>query len=202
MKSRILLCGLVAALLTSCAGNMIVRPDYHPPLRADAPLAAVPKLKVRLLDFADRREPPMDASRVGRRETSGVMPMVDVFSERPVSDIVRDAVWTELVRNGHRIVTSDEDVTMQGDIHGFWVGTETTGPAWDVSGEVSIAFRVTYPAAGSPTVIRSYTGKNVERTYLTPGKEIMARPLVKSLADVMTSMSSDRELMAALKAGR
>lgn len=199
---RLWLCGMMLALLTSCAGNMVIRPDYHPPLAADAPLATVPKLRVRLLDFLDRREPPTDASRVGRRESAGVASMVDVFSERAVSQVVRDAVWTELVRNGHRVVNSDEDVVIRGEVSRFWVGTETTGLAWDVSGEVSLSLRVTYPEPGSPTVIRSYVGKNVERTYLTPGKEIMTRPLARSLGDVMTSMSADRELLAALRKRR
>lgn len=199
---KLWLSGMMLALLTSCAGNMVIRPDYHPPLVADAPLATVPKLRVRLLDFLDRREPPTDASRVGRRESAGVASMVDVFSERAVSRVVRDAVWTELVRNGHRVVNSDEDVVIRGEVRRFWVGTETTGLAWDVSGEVSLSLRVTYPESGSPTVIRSYVGKNVERTYLTPGKEIMTRPLMKSLGDVMISMSSDRELLAALRARR
>lgn len=185
-------------LLTACAGNITVKPDYQPQTKADTPLASVPALKIKLLNFEDKREPRTEAILIGRRQAAFGVPMGDVFSDRPIFEIIRDAVKAELVRNGHSIVTDNEDILMKGEIRKFWVETDVTALYWDVIGEVSIVVEVKYPAVGTPILLGHYSGKNVERTYTNPGEEIVTRVFVKSLEGVMSSMRSDPALVKVL----
>jgi len=189
----------IAISLTACAGNITVKPDYQPLPGADTPLASVPALRIRLMNFEDKRENRTEAILIGRREAAGGVPMGDVFSERPIFEIIRDAIRTELMRNGHSIVLDNEDISIKGEIRKFWVGTDVTMLYWDVIGEVSIAVEVKHRAAGTPILLGPYSGKNVERTYSNPGEEIVTRVLAKSLEGVMISMSSDRELIKVLR---
>lgn len=186
-------------LLTACAGNITVKPDYQPQAKADTLLASVPALKIKLLNFEDKRDQRIEAILIGRRQAAFGVPMGDIFSERPIFEIIRDAVKTELIRNGHSIVTDNEDISMKGEIRKFWVGTDVTALYWDVIGEVSIFVEVKYPTAGMAISLGPYSGKNVERTYINPGEEIVTRVLIKSLEGVMLSMSSDPELVKVLR---
>lgn len=185
-------------LLTACAGNITVKPDYQPQAKADTPLASEPALKIKLLNFEDKREQRTEAILIGRRQAAFGVPMGDVFSDRPIFEIIRDAVKTELTRNGHSIVTDNEDIVMKGEIRKFWVGTDVTALYWDVIGEVSILVEVKHPS-GMAILLGPYSGKNVERTYVNPGEEIVTRVLIKSLDGVMLSISSDPELVKVLR---
>ncbi len=186
-------------LLTACAGNITVKPDYQPQAKADTPLASVPALKIKLLNFEDKREQRTEAILIGHRQAAFGVPMGDVFSERPIFEIIRDAVKTELIRNGHSIVTDNEDILMKGEIRKFWVGTDVTALYWDVIGEVSIVIEVKRPTDKTSILLGPYSGKNVERTYINPGEEIVTRVLIKSLEGVMLSMGSDPELVKVLR---
>lgn len=185
-------------LLTACAGNITVKPDYQPQTKADTPLASVPALKIKLLNFEDKREQRTEAILIGRRQAAFGVPMGDVFSDRPIFEIIRDAVKTELIRNGHSIVADNEDISMKGEIRKFWVGTEVTALYWDVIGEVSIVIEVKRSTDSTPILLGPYSGKNVERTYINPSEEIVTRVLMKSLEGVMSSMSSAPELVKML----
>ena len=192
----------MAIFLTACVGNITVKPNYQPPTSADTPLASVPALRIKLMNFENKREQRTNAIWIGHREAAGGVSMGDVFSERPISEIIRDAIRTELMSNGHSIVSDNEDISMKGEIRKFWVGTEVTTLYWDVIGEISIVVEGQYPAAAPPISLGPYSGKNVERTYANPGEGIVTRVLVKSLEGVMHSMSSDPELVRVLRAKR
>jgi len=191
--------GCLAVLLPACAGNIILNPDYRPEAKSKAPLASVPSLKVRLLDFEDKRSETMVSNLIGRRDAAFEVPMGDVLSERPVSEIMRDAVANELMGNGHTIVTHNEDVSIRGKVLKFWVGTDVTTTYWDVVGQVSFEIEVTHPGR-APVSLGPYSGRNVERTYINPSEAIVRRMLMKSLGDAMQSMSSDPGFVKALSA--
>jgi len=200
-KTLFLLVSMVI-FLTACGTNITVKPDYQPPKKADRPLASASVLKIKLLNFEDTREQRAESILIGRREAAFGVPMGDVFSERPIFEIIRDAVRTELIRNGHSIVTNNENISMKGKIRKFWVGTEVTALYWDVVGEVSIVVEVKYSASRAPILLGPYSGKNVERTYINPSKEIVTRVLAKSLEGAMHAMGSDRKLARVIRAKR
>jgi Uncharacterized lipoprotein len=191
----LVLSGFIIVFLTGCVGNMTVATDYNPQTKGDTPLASVPPLKVKLLNFEYERSQPL---MIGHREAAGGVPMGNVYSERPVPEIIRDAVKAELIRNGHSIVTDNEDISIGGEIRKFRVGTDVTAMYWDVIGEVSFAIEVKGSTSEKSGPFGPYTGKKVERTYLNPGESIVKSVLAKSLEDAMSSMSHDPKLIKAL----
>lgn len=188
-----------AIFLTACASNITVTPKYQAQTKTNAPLASVSSVKVKLENFKDIREQQAESILVGRREAAFGMPMGDIFSERPTFEIVRDAVRTELINNGHRIVSNNENISIKGKIRKFWVRTDVTALYWDLVGEVSIVIEVSSPAHRTPILLGPYNGKNVERTYINPSKEIATRVLEKSLEQAMHAMSSDPKLSRIIK---
>ena len=201
MKNKTLLfsaLSFIVIFLTACGGNITVKPDYQPQTKRDTPLATVPASKIKLLNFEDKREPRTVAIMIGHRTAALGTSLGDLFSARPIFDIIRDAVKTELIRSGHSIVTDNEDFSMKGQILKFWVATDVTALYWDVIGEISIAVEVKRPTVGTPVLLGPYRGNNVERTYINPSGEIVTRVLDKSLEGVMSSMNSDPELVKVL----
>ena len=188
----------IVIFLTACSANITVKPDYQPQTKIDTPLATVPASKIKLLNFEDKREPRTVAIMIGRRTAALGMSLGDIFSARPIFDIIRDAVKTELIRSGYGIVTDNEDFSMKGQILKFWVATDVTALYWDVIGEISIVVEVKRPTVGTPVLLGPYSGNNVERTYINPSGEIVTRVLDKSLEGVMSSMNSDPELVKVL----
>jgi len=188
----------IVIFLTACSSNITVKPDYQPQTKIDTPLATVPASKIKLLNFEDKREPRTVAIMIGRRTAALGMSLGDIFSARPIFDIIRDAVKTELIRSGYSIVTDNEDFSMKGQILKFWVATDVTALYWDVIGEISIVVEVKRPTVGTPVLLGPYSGNNVERTYINPSGEIVTRVLDKSLEGVMSSMNSDPELVKVL----
>ena len=91
---------------------------------------------------------------------------------------------------------------MKGEVRKFRVSTEAAPLCWDVACEVGIALQIDRPEACSPSLLGIYSGRNVERTFVTPGAKIVSDVLVKSLADVMKAMSADPDLIDALKRGQ
>ena len=59
-------------------------------------------------------------------------------------------VRTELVRNGHRIVSGDEDIIVKGEVRKFRVSIEAVPLYWDVAGEVGIALQIDRPRGRFP----------------------------------------------------
>lgn len=192
----------MAVFFTACASNITVTPKYQTPQKTNTPLASISTVKVKLENFEDRREQQVEAIFVGHREAAFGMPMGDIFSERPIFEIVRDTVKTELIRNGHTIVNNNENISIKGKINKFWVRTDVTALYWDLVGEVSIMIEVSSPTRKTPTLLGPYSGKNVERTYINPSKEIATRVLDKSLGDAMRAMSTDPKLARVIKSRR
>lgn len=201
-KKNLFLLISIAFFFTACASNITVTPKYEAPKKENTSLASVSTVKVKLGSFEDRREQKAESILVGHREAAFGVPMGDIFSERPIFEIVRDTVKTELIRNGHTIVNNNENISIKGKINKFWVHTDVTAFYWDLVGEVNIMIEVSSPTRKTPTLLGPYRGKNVERTYINPSKELATRVLDKSLGDAMRAMSSDPKLARVIKSRR
>lgn len=196
--NTLILLVFITVFLTACAGNITVKPNYQPPTKAVTLLASMPSLKIKIMNFEDKREQRAEPILIGRREAAFGVPLGDVFTERPIFQIIRDATITEFMRGGHSVVADHEDISIKGQIRKFWVGTEVTPLYWDVVGEISIVLEVQPPTGEKFILLGPYRSRNVERTYTNPGKGIITRVLDASLQSVMDSMSSDSELLTLL----
>jgi uncharacterized lipoprotein YajG len=186
-------------ILSACAGTATLNLKYQPSTDTKNLLAFVPPLRVKVLNFADKRTEQQEAILIGGRQAAFGMPMGDVYSDRPIFDIIREAMEAELTRSGHSIVADNEDIILGGEITTFLVGTDVTVLYWDVVGEVTITVKVKTSEDDTPVVLGPYGGKEIERTYVNPSVAIMERVLGASLTQVMNQMNSDKELITALK---
>ena len=193
----LLICASV--LITGCIGNETVKLRYEPSERAESLLAATRSLKIKLLNFEDKRAGQIDPVLIGYRQAAFGVQMGAVYSDLPVFEIIRLAVKTELTKSGHIIVDENEDITIKGEIQTYWVSTETTVLYWDVIGEVSIVLEVRNADSDSFVKLDPYKGRDVERTYLNPSRAIMKGVLGASLDTVMQKMSSDAGFIQVLK---
>ena len=125
-KKNLILLTSIAFFFSACASNITVTPKYEVPQKVNTTLASVSTVKVKLGNFEDRREQKAESILVGHREAAFGVPMGDIFSERPIFDIVQDTVQAELIRNGHSIVNNNENITIKGKINKFWVRTDVT----------------------------------------------------------------------------
>lgn len=191
----LLLCLFV---LFGCAGTATLNLNYHPGAAQDTLLASVSPMKIKLSGFEDKRKKKAESILIGGRHAAFGVPMGDVYSDRPVFEIIRDAVKSELTRNGHVIVDADEDVLIRGQIETFWVETDVTPLYWDIIGKVSISVNIEGRKRSS-LKLGPYSAQNVERTYLNPSKRLMEKVLGKSLNEVIQKMSSDKALIKSLK---
>jgi uncharacterized lipoprotein YajG len=185
--------------MLGCPGTIMVKVDYSPTMAKENLLASIPPVKVKLLNIDDRREGKVAPILVGHREAAFGVSMGKVYSEHPVFEIVYKAIQSEFVSRGHSIVTEKEDFTIKGEIHNFWVKTDTTPLYWDVIREISIVLEVIKPGSASGVVLGPYSARRVERTYLNPSEAIMNRLLGGSLNSVIQEMSSDPRLVAELE---
>lgn len=201
-NKNLILLTFIALFLSACASNITVTPKYEAQQKVNTSLASVSTVKVKVGNFEDRREQKAESILVGHREAAFGVPMGDIFSDRPVFEIVQDTVRTELIRNGHTIVNSNENIIIKGKINKFWVRTDVTALYWDLIGEVNIMLEVSSPSHKTPIVLGPYSGTGTERTYIDPSKELATMVLNKSLRDAMRAMSSDPKLARAIKSRR
>lgn len=195
---RIYLC-ILLIFLFGCAGTATLNLNYQPTASPDALIASVSPVKIKLLNFEDKRGGRVKSILIGGRHAAFDVPMGDVYSARPVFEIIQGAVKSELARNGHVMVNVNEDFIFRGQTESFWVKTDVTPLYWDIIGEVSIKLEVTDTKKASSSTFGPYSAKNDERTYLYPSKSLMEKVLNTSLEQVMKQMSSDETLVKFLK---
>jgi hypothetical protein len=155
-----------------------------------AMLAVLTPLRIEIGPITDRR---VDARRVG------VSPQdkKDIVTSRPVTEIVRDALAVELVKNGHAVVEGGEDAILTVDIDEFWLDILTGYGATHYVGKVAIALAVTNGRTGERVAARRYIGirrGQVEADSQDARREVMDVALARAMHDLAT----DRALVAAL----
>ena len=188
-----------SCLLLDCGGTSTLKLGYRPSEGEKGLLSSLPSKKIKVLPFTDKRMPQMESIKIGSREAALSVPMGEVYAERPVFEIVRDAVQTEFARNGHLVVGDNEYVSIRGEIRAFSVGTSVTLVYWDVIGNVSFTLEAKKAGVASPVTLGPFEGKQVERTYVYPSAEIMERVTGGSLDNAIKAMGSDAALIGFLK---
>ena len=155
-----------------------------------AMLAVLTPLRVEIGTITDRRA---DARRVG----ASPQDKKDIVTSRPVTEIVRDALAIELVKNGHAVAGSGADAILAVDVDEFWLDIVTSYGATHYVGKVAIALAVTNGRTGERVAARRYVGirrRQVEADLQDARREVMDVALARTMHDLAT----DRALVAAL----
>ncbi len=194
----LILMGMILLLLGWRSKTVDIKPGQ--PVVPESPYATRSDVKIKVYNFQDARQGMLDPYLIGKRKALG-MALGDVSSERPVFEIVTEAVKSQLANQGYKIVQDNEDVFIKGKIDQFWAKTplKMMGAVWDVEGEVTLTMEVGRPGQRVLTTLGPYTGRKVERS-INPTPEMFRRVLTGALMDTMRQIGSDQNLLNAFSA--
>jgi len=181
MKSKIYFLILFLSMtfiIQSCSG--VIKMDKIPELQGGSPLSGIKTVIFTVNHFKDDRgsvkEFAGDERTVGM--SGGVQP--NYRTDRQVNDIVRQAIINELIRNGHRVVATEDsskaNVIIDGTVRQYWAWFEHHH-YWPLSyehtvlGSVKADITVKFSDSGS-TFSKSFNGAADLKTYagFTKGK--------------------------------
>ncbi|HEY7521012.1 MAG TPA: hypothetical protein VIE36_22175 [Methylomirabilota bacterium] len=172
---------VVVSLLTGCA-TRTVDVGYPEADTKKALLASVAPRRVTVAPVTDRRG---DKDRIGASPKDGKA----IVTERPVADIVRDALVLEVAKNGHQVVAAPADVVVAADVEEFWLDAVGRSPSTQYVGRVAIAVIITDGQTGDRLWNRRYVGirrRTAEADSKTAWREVMEVALARTIRDVAT----------------
>ena len=182
---------VVSLVVAGCGASTTTLDVGYPAADARrAMLASVPPMRIEVGSLVDRR---VDALRIGSESDKGK----SITTTRPVPDIVRDALVTELGRNGHVIADADGDVILSGELEEFWLDIVPGYPETHYVGRVALALVVVNARTGERVVTRRYVG--IRRQKAEPDSAEARRAVMDTaLARTIHDLATDRTLVAAL----
>jgi hypothetical protein len=179
---------VAAAGASGCASGLDVR---YPEAGANpALLSSIAPRRVVIGPVTDRR---LDKTRIGARPKSPDA----ILTQRPVEEIVREALVVEVARNGHTVVGDAGDVVIAADVEEFWLDAARRQSTTQYVGRVAIALIVVDTQTGTRVLTRRYVGikrRQVASDEESAWREVMDAALARTIHDVAT----DPELVAAL----
>lgn len=195
-KKTLILIGMILLLLGLRSKTIEIMPGQ--PVVPESPYSTRSDVKIKVYNFQDARQGKLDPYLIGKKRAFGVT-MVDFYSKRPIFQVVTQAVKSEFIRHGYKIVQENEDFSVKGIIDQFWAKTPITrmGATWDVVGEVSLTMEVSRPGQKIGTRLGPYAGRKAKST-LNPGPQRFQLVLTEALMDAMQAMSSDPRLISEL----
>ncbi len=171
---------------------------YRPLSNPDNLLVSVSPIKIRLLNLEDNRKGSPEPTLVGERQMRVESQKLDVMSKRPVSEVIIDALSSELIKNGHSVVEDNEDLSIKGKIQTFWLKTDVTPGEWDVIGEIQVVLEVVNSGNGESTLLGPYSARNNEVRSMNPEIIILDRVLSGTLSKLVKKISLDTKFASAL----
>jgi uncharacterized lipoprotein YajG len=190
------LCTMVLVLL-GAERERIVTIHITPgqPVGPESPVSPTYSAKIKVYTFQDGRTGMLDPYMIGRAALGFGTSFETIYSGLPVSEIVTEAVKSELMRKGYRIVQINEDFSIKGKIVQFLAKPSyKLATAWDIPGEVAFTMEVNWPGQKVFTMLGPYTGQKAEHRAITPNREKIKRVLEGSLMDAIQAMGSDPNL--------
>jgi hypothetical protein len=174
--------------------SMAVEITPGQPVIPESPYSTRSDVKIKVYNFQDDRQGKLDPYLIGKKTGLGAT-LVDFYSKRPVFEVVTQAIKSEFIRHGYKIVQENEDFSVKGRIDQFRAKTPLTrmGATWDVVGEVSLTMEVSRPGEKMGIRLGPYTGRKAESS-LNPRPEMFQRVLSGALMDAIQAMSSDPNL--------
>jgi uncharacterized lipoprotein YajG len=183
-------CVAYALAMTACAPTVSgVDVQYPAGFAHRAMLASVSPRRIQLAGIADRRA---DPGRFGVNPGNGE----NLVTSRPVTEILRDALATELAKNGHAVVGDRPDLVLAAAVDEFWLDAVDGYSRTQYIGRVALALTVVDARSDRPLATREYVGikrVEVDRKSDPPWRDVMNAALVRVMHDIAT----DQELVSA-----
>jgi len=185
LRAAILLAVAVVAP-AGCARSITLDVSYPESAVNRAMLAAVRPRRVEIRPVADRR---LDTARIGV-QPEGDKPIV---TSRAVVDIVRDALVSEVQRNGHAVTANGADLVLAADVDEFWLDAVVGHSAAQYVGKVALAVTLVDVRTGETILTRRYVGIRRQQGP-RDAKQVGLEVMDVALSRVMHDLATDPEL--------
>lgn len=180
---------LAVLALAGCARSVTLDVSYPDAAVNRAMLAAARPRRVEIRPVADRRD---DRARIGV-QPEGDKPIV---TSRAVIDIVRDALVSEVRRNGHAVTADGADLVLAADVDEFWLDAVVGYSTAQYVGKVALAVAVIDARTGETLVTRRYVGIRRQQGS-REAKQVGLEVMDAALSRVMHDLATDAELAEA-----
>jgi len=171
---------------------------YQEATARKGPLALAASRDVEIGTFTDTRT---ETDKIGYKKNGFGQKAATIVTKRPVPDIVRNAVVTELKLNGHNPGRSgSSSLVLEGDVTTFWFDLQSNLFTVDFLGTVAMELRLRDPETGRLLLARTYQGHYAEKSR--GGLDgTWERVMNVALERMIREMSTDRRLLEALRTG-
>ncbi len=106
------------------------------------PLASLKPATIDLKEFVDKRP---EKLRIGYKRNGFGQNTADIVTQKPVPQIVREALLAEFTKNGHIVGTSGQSFIISGDITSFWFDYQVNFWTIEFMGTVGVNLNVIDP---------------------------------------------------------
>ena len=186
----------LGVLIGGCASTSTVDIGYTEAKAARGPLSTVSPRRIAVA-VTDRR--PLPGTLVGFKKGEPPRRIGPIVAERPIREIVHDALATELGRNNHVVVASGEaDRYLTVDVREFWLDMHEGFWAIRFSGTVAIIVTVADSPDGRVLITRAYQGHAVEHGQWSREGN-WKPPLDAALDGMIREAATDVRLVEALR---
>ena len=183
-------------LLGGCAfTKATLNVGYTDAMATRGPLASVTPRRIEVGAFADKRP---ETARIGYKRNMYGTKTADIVTAKPVSEIVTDALATELRKNGHEVTAANRDLVISGDITTFWFEFQVNFWTVEFFGTSAVTLNVV-DGTGKTLLTRNYQGHYTEKS----GGGLDAtweRVMNEALQRMVREVSTDLQLIRVLKA--
>jgi hypothetical protein len=159
----------------------------------------VPPTRIEL-ELREIREPQgtgLLPGRIGERKTIGNISMGLVSISPPVGRLLADMLSAELMAAGHQLTDGMAQVTITGEVLRFALRTDVTTVYWDVVVDAAVMVIATGPVHRETG---NYAARHMERTYVWPSGEVIARAVRACIEELARQFREDRAIAAVLRA--
>jgi hypothetical protein len=195
-QSRVLSTILLSLTLGGCAftqANLNV--GYDNAKAVKGPLSDIPPRQVTIGEFKDARP---ESDKIGYKRNGYGMKTADILTQKPVPQIVREAITAEFSKNGHETAGKAAEFVLAGNVTTFWFDLQINFWSVEFMGTVAMDFNVTDGRSGAPLLSRKYQGHFNEKS-LGGLDATWERVMNTALALMIEEMSTDTQLLETLR---
>lgn len=187
---------LLSLALGGCAftqANLNV--GYDEAKAVKGPLSEIPPRQLTIAEFKDLRP---ERDKIGYKRNGYGMKTANIVTQKPVPEIVRDAVTAEFSKNGHLSTGKAAEFVLAGDITTFWFDIQINFWSVEFMGTVAVDLNVTDARTGTSLLARKYQGHFNEKS-LGGLDSTWERVMNTALAAMIEEMSTDLKLLEVLR---
>ena len=183
MKKLIVL--FIVTLLQGCAFTDVTLDITEDNAAAfKGPLSSIEPTVFRLEELGDNRS---DKERIGWVKNGYGANTADIFSSKPVNEVVLNAVQTALTKNGHSVGEQGR-ITVSGDVNQFWFESDVN--FWTIEFIGAIEFSAVFKDKLSDEVIYEsvYNGSYSEKVgagYKKTWEKVMSNALNNLIEEII-----------------